>query len=210
MKITRMYLFVAAASAWCSSEASAGVIGMFFEVEAPNVYNLYAAMSADTVVFNADLGDGTIDLPPDGVNTGLFSSMGEVIFSGDPFCSTSPDSCLMIGGVDPMFARPFTVTPFGTGSMADAAWFVIGGVPAQLHPNDFSDYALQLGHFVVEDGARLAGGGIQSRIYLGWEDIDGVAEFGVFTIIPAPGSIALLALAVIPHLCRTRRRERNR
>ena len=213
MRETKLYL-AGAVIAWGAGQASADVIGTFWELEAPNVYNLYAAMSSDTIVFNADLGDTTINLPPKGVNTGLFSSMGSIIFSGDPYGSSSPDSWLGIGNVsnptDLDFARLLTVDPFGTGSMADAAWFVIGGVPAQFHLNDLSDYALQLGHFVVDDGAFIGGmaGGIQSRIFIGWEDMDGVAEFGVFNValIPTPASIALLMVGGLAHSRRRRPR----
>ena len=210
MKITKTYLAVAMSCACGAATIThADVLGAYLELESPNVYNLYAAMSADTIVFNADLGDTTIDLPPAGVNNGLFSEQGAILFSGDPFASTSPDSWLSIGDVSSpgslQFGRPMSVDPFGTGSMADAAWFVIDGVAAEFRPNQWSDYALQLGHFVVEDGALLGGfaGGLPSRIYIGWEDDDGVAEFGVFNI-PTPAALSLLLCSAF---CSRRRRR---
>ena len=89
-------------------------------------------------------------------------------------------------------------------SLADASWFVIGGVPPEFHPNDDSNYALWVGHFVVDKNARLGGdiggpdGDIQSRIFVGWTDDLGFG-FGVFNIplIPAPASLAVLLVGAL-------------
>ena len=200
MRTTKLFVLASALAVCAAGEVRADISGIFWE-RSGNVWDLYAAMTSDTSILNADLGDVTITEPPDGVNTGLYSTMGAMIFA---------DSYLTIGGVDASFARPFTITPSRTGSFADAAWFVVGGVMAQFHPNDYSDYALQLGHFVAESGAMLSDdmggplGDIQSRIYIGWEDMNGV-DFGVFNI-PAPASAFLLALiGVAP----SRRRRRD-
>jgi hypothetical protein len=196
---TRLLIVLGVLTASIVNEARADVFGVFWELESPTTYNLFATMSSDTVVLTADLGDTTIDLPPDGVNTGLFSSMGHIILA---------QSFLTIGAVNPSFARRFMVTDFGVdGSRADAAWYVIGGVLAQPHQGSPSGHALRLAHVVIDDGALLGGlaGGIQSRIYIGWEDLDGIAEEGVFNIVPAPPAVALLALGVIPHARRRRR-----
>ena len=200
MRTTKLFVLASALAACAAGEVRAGVIGIFWE-RSDDVWDLYAAMTPDTKILNADLGDVTITEPPDGVNTGLYSTMGAMIFA---------DSYLTIGGVAPSFARPFTITPSGTGSYADAAWFVVGGVMAQFHVNVYSDYALQLGHFVAESGAMLSDdmggplGDIQSRIYLGWQDTNGVA-FGVFNV-PAPASAFLLAIGGVSQM---RRRRRN-
>ena len=199
-------------------ESHAEVVGIFWEKEELppmslyTIWNLYAAVdTAQTFVSTADLGDLGVG------STGLFSTMGfSIIYSGDPFCSTSLDSCLTIGSVDPTFARDFTVTPSGTGGVADAAWFVTVDVFPILLSNDFSSYATQLGHFVVDPGAPLdvlggpmggPNGDIQSRIFVGWTDATGVG-FGLFDIpiTPAPASFAVLVLG---GMSQSRRRRRQ-
>ena len=199
MKTTKLFVLAAALAVCAAGEVRADISGIFWE-RSGNVWDLYAAMTPDTSILNADLGDVTITEPPDGVNTGLYSTKGAIIFA---------DSYLTIGGVDPSFARLFTITPSCNGSYVDAAWFVIGGVMAQFHPNDYSDYALQLGHFVAESGAMLSDGmggpnsDIESRIFIGWEDTNGVG-FGVFNI-PGPASAFLLALGGVSQMRRRRR-----
>lgn len=199
MKNATMFVLCAVGALWAPRGAGADVLATFWETEldAPpgvDVYDLFASVTAETLVLNADLGDDTIDLPPDGVNTGLFSAMGAIL----------DDSFVTLGGEDVSFARPFTITPSGSGSLADAAWFVIGGVPPEFHPNDYSSYALWLGRFVVDKHALLGGdiggpgGDIQSRIFVGWTDDFGVG-FGVFNIphIPAPASLAVLLVGAL-------------
>ena len=144
MKTTRLFAVATAIAACAAGEVRADIIGMFWE-RSDDVWDLYAAMTMDTSILNADMVDFTITLPPDGLNTGLYSTTGGI---------TSGDSYVTIGGVAPSFARLLS----GTGSYADASWFVIGGVVAQLHPNMYSDYALQLGHFVAEAGTTLSDG----------------------------------------------------
>ena len=201
MKTTKLFVLAAALAVCAAGEVRADVISMFWD-RSGDVWDLYAAITEDTSILNADLGDVTIDLLPDGVNTGLYSTMGAMIFA---------DSYLTIGGVNPSFARPFTITASGTGSFADAAWFVVGGVMAMFHPNDYSDYALQLGHFVAESGAMLSDdmggplGDIHSRIYIGWQDDNNEVASGVYNI-PAPAAAFLLALGGVSQM---RRRRRN-
>jgi hypothetical protein len=200
MKLSQVCLLGAVVVACAAMEVQGEVVGMFWQEEGPNVWNLYAAVTDtdDTFVLSADLGDDGIDLPPDGVNNGLYSDTGAIF---DP-----PQSLLTIGGVTPTFARPFTITPSGSGSYADASWFVTDGVAGEFLPdigNPYTDFALWLGHFEVEDGAFLGGdmggplGDIQSRVFIGWENSQNQPGFGVFNIYrtPAPGSLALLALA---------------
>lgn len=189
--------------ACAAGESHASVVGMFWEEEVPNtnIWNLYAAVdSAQTFVLTADLGDLGVG------STGLFSTMGAII---------SAESFVTIGSVNPSFARAFAVTPSGSGSMLDAAWFVTVDVFPILLPNEFSAFATQLGHFVLDPGAPGAflGGNmggpnsdIQSRMFVGWQDVNGVG-FGLFDIsmTPTPGSILLLALGAI---FSTRRRRR--
>ena len=196
---------LATALALCAApSASAGVISVFWnEADAPvgqTAWDLYASVTEDTTVLNADLGDEQIDLPPDGVNTGLFSNGGAILGS----------SFVTLGGANVQFARALTITPSGSGSMVDAAWFFALGVDPEFDAED--GYRVWLGRFFVNEGVVLGGalGGpdrdIQSRIFIGWED-DAGAGLGVYDIprAPAPGAVSLLALLAL-----TSRRGRRR
>ncbi len=197
-------LMLAGAVVLCATAGARGdVVGIFWE-GSNTEWDVFAALTADTVLLTGDMGDVGLNEPPDGVNNGLYSSMGQII---------AQESFMTFGGVPPIPIRLLTITPSGTGSLADAAGFVIGGVLAQPHPNDFSFYALQLGHFVVDSDTFIGGLGgpnldVQSRIHLGWTDVDGVAESGVFNIprIPGPASVGLLALGLVGHSRRRRHR----
>ncbi len=197
-------LMLAGAVVLCATASARGdVVGIFWE-GSNTEWDVFAALTADTVLLAADMGDVGLDEPPDGVNNGLYSSIGQIIAQG---------SFVTFGGVPPFLLRSLTINPSGTGSLADAAWFAIGGVPAQPHPNDFSTHALQLGHFVVEPDTFIGGLGgpnldVQSSIHLGWTDIDGPPESGVFNIpqVPGPASVGLLALGLVGHGRRRRHR----
>ncbi|MEE8154918.1 MAG: hypothetical protein V3T53_08135, partial [Phycisphaerales bacterium] len=58
--------------------AGGGVLDVFWELDGSG-WDLFASVTADTVIFNADLGDENINLPPGGVNTGLFSTNGNIL-----------------------------------------------------------------------------------------------------------------------------------
>lgn len=159
-------------------------------------WELYANATVDTVVLNADLGDQNINLPPGGVNTGLYSSNGDILGS----------STLALGTELVSFARGVTITPSGSGSLLDAAWYAPFGAPAVFDP--IEGYRIFLGEFFIDPGATLGGdtggkgGTTQSRIYIGWIDDIGI-DIGVFDIpeacvalVNVPGDVALIQTAI--------------
>lgn len=169
--------------------AQAGVLDVVLESKGAGAFDLHALVSPDTTVKNADLGDRTLDLPPNGVNTGLYSFDGAILAAE-----------LKIGSGPVSFARALSIQPSGTGSLVDAAWFsTVGSGPD-------ADSRVWLGHFVVESGATLGSplrGILESRIFVGWTDSAGTG-FGVFTIVPTPGTTAGFVLAA---MCLGRRRR---
>ena len=74
--------------------AGGGVLDVFWELNGGG-WDLYAGVTADTVILNADLGDQNIDLPPGGINTGLFSTNGDILGT----------SSLALGTEDESYAR---------------------------------------------------------------------------------------------------------
>ncbi len=155
--------------------AGVGVFGVSWEPIASG-WDLYANVSEDTIVLNADLGDVNIDLLPDGINTGLYSTNGSINVKG---------SFLALGEEEITAPRDLSIIPSASGSFADAAWFAQNGAIPVFDPE--TGYRVWLGRFLVEPGADLGGpfGGpgsdTQSRIYVGWVDDNGVG-IGVFDI----------------------------
>ncbi|MEE8154363.1 MAG: right-handed parallel beta-helix repeat-containing protein, partial [Phycisphaerales bacterium] len=94
-------------------------------------------------------------------------------------------SFLALGNEAVSFARPFTISPSGTGSLADAAWYTTNGATPEFDPD--TGYRVLLGRFFVDQGATLGGafGGpnadTQSRVYVGWMDDIGI-RIGVFDV----------------------------
>ena len=80
--------------------AGIGVLGISWEPVEWG-WDLYANVSQDTIVLNADLGDVNIDLLPDGSNTGLFSTNGDIV----------KGSFVALGDEIIVFARPLSITP---------------------------------------------------------------------------------------------------
>ncbi|MCH8823569.1 MAG: hypothetical protein IH984_08690 [Planctomycetes bacterium] len=154
--------------------AGIGVLGVSWE-PVDMGWDLYANVSQDTIVLNADLGDVNIDLLPDGINAGLFSTNGIILIG----------SFLALGDEAIDFARILTITPSGTGSLVDASWYALNGATPEFDPE--TGYRVWLGRFFVEPGASLGGasGGpnsdTQSRVYIGWVDDNGIGV-GVFDI----------------------------
>lgn len=161
-----------------------GVSGVSWEFTGTS-WELYANATVDTVVNIADLGDQTINLPPGGLNTGLFSSNGSILGS----------STLALGSEIVFFPRAFTITPSGTGSLADASWYAQPGSAAVFDPD--AGYRIYLGEFFIDPGATLGGafggkgGATQSRIFIGWVDDLGI-DFAVFNILEACTSLVTI------------------
>lgn len=161
-----------------------GVSGISWEFTGTS-WELYANVTVDTVVLNADVGDQNINLPPNGVNTGLFSSNGNILGS----------STLALGAEAVSFPRALTITPSGTGSLLDAAWYAQFGAPAVFDPD--AGYRVYLGEIFIAPGATLGGafggkgGATQSRIYIGWIDDLGI-DIGVFDIPEACVSLVTI------------------
>lgn len=172
-----------------------GITGVSWQFTGTS-WELYANATVDTVALNADLGDQNINLPPGGVNTGLFSSNGSILGS----------STLSLGVEVVSFPRALTITPSGTGSVLDAAWYAQFGSAAVFDPVE--GYRVFLGEFFIDPGATLGGafGGpganTQSRIYIGWIDDLGI-DIAVFDIpeacvalVNVPTDVATIQAAI--------------
>lgn len=158
-----------------------GITGISWQFTGTS-WELYANCTSDTIVLNADLGDENINLPPGGINTGLFSTNGSILGS----------STLALGDEVISFPRAFTITPLGSGSLADAAWYTQLGAAAVFDATE--GYRVYLGEFFIAPGATLGGlgKGTQSRLYIGWVDNLGI-DIGVFDIPEA-----CVALVTVP------------
>jgi len=195
----------AAGSVAMSSVGFGQVLGVEWRTNSLTSFDLFAEVAPGTTVLNADVGDETIDMPPGGVNHGLFSSGGDIL-------PTSGVALGQFGSGEVAFAREASITEVGDGSLFDASWFVVGGVAGeQVDVDSGSILGVMLGTFDVEPGATLGGlggldGSLQSRIFFTWTSDQGTGS-GVFDIaqVPAPGSAALLALAGLT-MARRRRR----
>ncbi len=191
-----------------ASTAHGGIIGTQWLRVGPSEVWLYALAEENTVLLNADLGDTNIDQAPDGVNNGLYSTDGAVLNSSSLTIEPRDGS---------LFApRPLSITPSGSGSHLDAAWFTDD--PSFAAFVDFGSgptQAFLLARIDLEFNTTTIGGpnggptgDIQSRIYIGWTDefLRGTAQFGVFDIpeIPAPPT-ALIAAPLIAASSRRRR-----
>ncbi len=184
MRSSDAYTLVTALVLCAAPVSLAGVMNVFWEQNGSG-WDLFASVTADTIVYNADLGDETINLPPaNAPNTGLFSTNGAILDT----------SFLALGDETVQIAREFTISPSGTGSLADASWYATNGAVPEFDPD--TGYRIWLGRFFIEEGATLGGafGGpnadTQSRIYIGSLDDNGIGlnvfEIPITVVCDAP------------------------
>ncbi len=189
--------------------ASAGIINVSWEqqptLNAPQVFNLYANVTADVRITNADLGNTNINELPGGINNGLYSTSNPLSL---PSAFTPK-----LGNESIFILRQPAITFSGTGSHLDASWMFAAGATPEINP--LGGHRILLGAFQVNPGTTLGGpnGGpsnnTQSRIFLGWavgtNGFGGVFDIPTITAIPAPSPLAALALATLT----TRKRKRK-